>query len=170
MPPAVRLPARGGLWYPAAMIERIAGLLRRLEAGPQVPHSAADMELAACALLVEAASMDGTFAPEERATIERLIGARFGLDAGAAAGLVGEAEGVVAEAPDLFRFTNAIKSSFSEAERIELIEMLWEVAYADGTVHAYEDNLLRRIAGLIYVTDRDRGLARARVLERLGRS
>jgi uncharacterized tellurite resistance protein B-like protein len=46
--------------------------------------------------------------------------------------------------------------------------MLWEVAYADGVLHDYEHNLLRRIAGLIYVTDRDRGLARNRVLARLG--
>ncbi len=60
------------------------------------------------------------------------------------------------------------ESWFSDAERIELIEMLWEVAYADGVVHDYEHNLLRRIAGLIYVTDRDRGLARNRVLARLG--
>ena len=152
------------------MIQRLAGLLRRLEAGPEAPRSRADIELAACALLVEAAMMDGSFAEAERATIERLIGARFGLDADETATLVAEAERTIAASPDLFRFTTAIKGQFNERERIGLMEMLWEVAYADGTVHAYEDNLLRRIAGLIYVTDRDRGLARARVLERLGRT
>ena len=46
--------------------------------------------------------------------------------------------------------------------------MLWEVAYADGVLHDYEANLMRRVGGLIYVTDRDRGDARRRVLERLG--
>jgi uncharacterized tellurite resistance protein B-like protein len=51
---------------------------------------------------------------------------------------------------------------------VELIEMLWKVAYADRVLDQYEDSLLRRIGGLIYVPDRDRGMARQRVLARLG--
>ena len=51
--------------------------------------------------------------------------------------------------------------------RDKLIELLWEVVYSDGSLHAYESNLLRRIGGLIYVSDRDRGDARKRVLQRL---
>jgi uncharacterized tellurite resistance protein B-like protein len=46
--------------------------------------------------------------------------------------------------------------------------MLWEVAYADGVLDEYEDSLLRRVGGLIYVPDRERGMARQRVLRRLG--
>ena len=49
-----------------------------------------------------------------------------------------------------------------------MIEMLWEVAYADGVLSKYEANLVRRIAGLIYVSDRDSGIARKRVMARLG--
>jgi len=48
------------------------------------------------------------------------------------------------------------------------VEMLWEVVYADGVLHDYEANLLRRIGGLIYVSDMDRGNARKRVMTRLG--
>lgn len=59
-----------------------------------------------------------------------------------------------------------IKDRFDEKERIRLVEMLWEVVYADGQAHDYEANLLRRIAGLIYVADRDSGAARKRVLAR----
>jgi uncharacterized tellurite resistance protein B-like protein len=55
-------------------------------------------------------------------------------------------------------------------ERIRLIEMLWEVAYADGVLDAEEDLLLRRVAGLIYVSDQDRVAARQRVLRRLGKT
>ena len=54
------------------------------------------------------------------------------------------------------------------AERIRVIEMLWEVAYADGVLTGDEDALVRRVAGLLYVSDRDRGEARRRVLKRLG--
>ena len=53
---------------------------------------------------------------------------------------------------------------------MRILEMLWEVAYADGVLNPEEDQLLRRIAGLIHVSDRDRALARQRVLQRLGRA
>ena len=68
-----------------------------------------------------------------------------------------EAERAVAGSPQLFRFTNAVKTHFDEAGRVALIDMLWDVAHADGAVCAYEENLLRRVAGLLYVSDRDRG-------------
>ena len=71
------------------------------------------------------------------------------------------------EANDLIQFTRKIKDSFSESERIELIEMLWEIIYSDGILHEFELNLMRRVGGLLYVSDQDRGKARKRVLARL---
>jgi uncharacterized tellurite resistance protein B-like protein len=62
--------------------------------------------------------------------------------------------------------TNDIAQQMTPDERIHLIEMLWEVAYADGVLDPEEDLLIRRVAGLVYVTDRDRVLARQRVLAR----
>ena len=151
------------------MIERLSALFRRLEDKPDIPPSGSDeMALAATALLVETAVMDETFDETERATITRLIGARFALDPAAARALVEEAEQAVDASIQLFGFTKSINDHFNPEQRVELIEMLWEVAYADGIVHDFEENLLRRIAGLIYVTDRDRGLARNKVRERLG--
>ena len=58
-------------------------------------------------------------------------------------------------------------AAISNDERIELIEMMWAVVYADGQLHDYEANLLRRMAGLLYVSDFESGAARKRVLERL---
>ena len=146
-------------------------MLRQLEQDTSNSSDAPDeesMRLAASALLVETAIMDGRFDDAERATIQRLLGARFSLEVDDAATLVGEAEQVVGESNQLFRFTKAINDHFSPEQRVELMEMLWEVAYADGVLDDYEENLLRRIAGLIYVTDRDRGLTRNRVRARLG--
>ena len=71
------------------------------------------------------------------------------------------------EANQLLGFTRTIKDRYSLEERIELIEMIWEVVYADGELHDYEANLLRRLGGLLYVSDRERGDARKRVLARL---
>ena len=65
-------------------------------------------------------------------------------------------------------FTRVIKDRFSEDERVRMIEMLWTGAYADRRLHDYEASLVRRVAGLIYVADRDSGAARKRVLRRLG--
>ena len=53
-------------------------------------------------------------------------------------------------------------------ERVGILELLWEVVYADGTLHDYEASLLRRVAGLLYVSDRESGEARLRVMGRLG--
>ena len=67
-------------------------------------------------------------------------------------------------------FTRAVNDGFAPEDRIQVIEMLWEVVYADGELHDYEASLLRRITGLLYVSDRDSGEARKRVLARLGRA
>jgi uncharacterized tellurite resistance protein B-like protein len=60
-----------------------------------------------------------------------------------------------------------VVNNFSEEERIGVIEMLWEVAYADGILTGDEDTLIRRVAGLIDVSDRDRGDAKLRIRKRL---
>ncbi|MGH6904257.1 MAG: TerB family tellurite resistance protein, partial [Geminicoccaceae bacterium] len=131
-------------------------------------HSFEERQLAAAALMVEAATMDSAFDAAERARIGELIRERFALGADEAADLIAEAERAVAASVQWHGFTSAIKDGYDHAERVELIEMLWEVAYADGRLHDYEASLLRRIAGLLYVSDRDSGEARKRVRARLG--
>jgi uncharacterized tellurite resistance protein B-like protein len=114
--------------------------------------------------------MDDTFDADERGRIGQLIQDRFGLSAAEAADLLAGAEQAASASVEWQGFTSAIKEGFDHAERVELIEMLWEVAYADGQLHDYEASLLRRIAGLLYVGDRESGEARKRVLARLGLS
>ena len=78
-----------------------------------------------------------------------------------------EAEGLVAESNQLYGFTRVLKDRLSYQERVEFVEMLWQVSYADGELHDYEANLMRRIAGLLFVEDRDSGGARKRALDKL---
>ena len=111
--------------------------------------------------------MDRQFDSAERQTITRLLRQRFGLADDEVASLVARAEQAVAETTQLFPFTHTVATRFSAQERIELMEMLWEVVYADGELDDFEANLLRRVGGLIYVTDKDSGAARLRVLARL---
>lgn len=126
------------------------------------------LTLAAAALLVEAASMDGHFDEDERHSITRLLQAKFELNDEETQTLISEAERAVDDSGQLFGFTRVIKDRFEPGERIQMIEMLWEVAYADGTADHFEANLISRVAGLIFVSDKDRGIAKQRVMARLG--
>jgi uncharacterized tellurite resistance protein B-like protein len=151
------------------MLDRLQRLItgRPPQAQP-MPHSFEERQLAAAALMVEAATMDDTFDAAERERIAALVQTRFGLSPEEARDLVTEAERAAAASVEWHGFTRAIKEGFDHAERLQLIEMLWEVAYADGELHDYEASLLRRIAGLLYVSDRDSGEARKRVVARRG--
>jgi uncharacterized tellurite resistance protein B-like protein len=149
------------------MIEEIKAWLER---SGQRESGGDDLRIAMAALLVEAAHIDDSFVPAERAAIGRLLERRFGLSAAAARQLLATAEEVADRSAQLFRFTRIINERLAPEQRIEVIEMMWEVAYADGDLDALEDTLLRRVGGLIYVPDRERGEARQRVLQRLGKA
>ncbi len=132
-------------------------------------HTIDEFHLAAGALLVHAASVDSQFDDDERATIMTLLETRLKLSPEEARALFDAAHEAADRSIQLHGFTHAVKNGFSYDERVELIEMLWEVVYADGKLDEFESQLMRRIGGLIYVDDRDRGMARKRVLERLGK-
>ena len=126
-------------------------------------HTVDEFHLAAAALLVEAASIDTEFDASERAHILAYAEGGLGLSGAEAETLLQAAETAVGNSTQLFRFTTEVKNNFSYQERVELVETLWRVIYADGKADEYETQLMRRIGGLIYVTDRDSGLARKRV-------
>lgn len=145
--------------------------LKALFGGDQAEEEISTVEalpLAAAALLVEAACMDGDFDDDERATIATLLAVHFDLSAEEIAEVLEQAEEAVNETGQLYAFTRVVKDRFTAEERISMIEMIWEVAYADGRVDHYESNLIRRIGGLLFVSDRDRGVAQKRVRARLG--
>ena len=133
-------------------------------------RAADDLRLSAAALLVEAAMIDGDFGDAERRTIAGQLADRFHLSAAEVAALIEDARQATEESTQLYAFTRAVKDGFSPDERLRMIEMLWEVVYADGRLHDYEASLVRRVAGLIYVPDRESGAARKRALRRLGLS
>jgi uncharacterized tellurite resistance protein B-like protein len=147
------------------MLDRLLNFLTGAET-PSAQAGPDELELAVAALLIEAARMDDSFDSKERATIERVLAARFDLAPEAVHTLMDAAEQRLDKSAQYFPFTYAISTRLSTEQRIAIIEMLWEVAYADGTLDPQEDMLLRQIAGLIHVPDRDRGLARRRALEK----
>ena len=136
-----------------------------------VKIEAADDEykVASTALLCEAASMDGVFDENEKKLILILIQKQFNVDENEAKKIYIEGKNLAENSSQLYGFTKVIKESWDNEKRISLLEMLWELAYVDGELDAAEDMLIRRIAGLIHVEDRDRIEAKQRILKKLNK-
>lgn len=142
-----------------------ADFLKRLTQPQPAPLSDFDARLALAALLVRVARADNDYAPAEKERIDRILIKRFDLTAPAVADLRQQAETLEAEAPDTVRFTRAIKDAVPYEERLGVIEALWSVVLADGNRDDHEDALLRMVANLLGINDRDSALARQRVSE-----
>ena len=150
------------------MIEHI----RRLVLGSNEPTTLeaiddGDAAAAAAALLVDAASIDGDFDASERQMIAGLLAKKFDLNAEEIVALIKESVARVDKSVDHYGFARKVKQTFDHDARVDLIEMLWKVAYADGVVDDFESNLMRRLSGLLDISDRESGDARKRVIERL---
>src|SRR5450755_3647226 len=112
--------------------------------------------LAATALLVHVISLDGEPSEIEKRKLHSLLETRFGLDPGTADQLIASAMLVEGEAVDLYHFTSVIMRSVNEEGRLRIVEMMWELVYADGQVSEFEDNVVWRAADLLGVSSRDR--------------
>ena len=143
--------------------------LKKLFAG-EAPADALvenEREIAAAALLVEAALMDGQFDDDERTVVLNLLETHFDLSAEDAMELLSTAEATIDKSHEIYSFARTVKDDFDYDQRVELIEMLWKVVLADGVIDDYESNLIRRLSGLLYISDRDSGEARKRVVAEL---
>ena len=151
------------------MIDRLLDLLAgRGEWTSEKP--ADDLPLAVAALLIELARMDDKVNAGERRTIEQLIARAFSLDPKSVPSLVDRADQEMQRSAQYFPFTQQICRHASAEMRVQIIEMLWTVAYADGALDPDEDALIRQVAGLIQVSDWERGAARKRALAKLASS
>ena len=115
-----------------------------------------DYRLAAAALLVHAAAIDGDVSATERDKLHGVIKRQFGLDDATTGELLAEATVAEQEAIDLYHFTSVINRSLDEDGRRRVVEMMWEVIYADGGSGAFESNLIWRAADLLGVSSRER--------------
>ncbi len=143
------------------------GQLMRMLKTPE-PQRRPDLRLSVAVLLLEAARQDDRFDSAERAVIAQLLTRKFDLTPEECAMLLEAGEVRAAQMVQLHGHTSAVFEQMTPEERVGMVEMLWDVAYADGVLDPEEDLLIRRVAGLIHVTDRERVLARQRVMARLG--
>lgn len=137
--------------------------LRRLTADDPAPLDQDDARLALTALLVRIARTDGHYDEEEIRLIDRIVITRYGLTPFEATKLRSQAEVFEAEAPDTVRFTRAIKATVDHDDRAGVIEALWAVVLADGERDDHENALMRMVAPMLGINDRDSARARQRV-------
>ena len=140
--------------------------------GATAPRSFDDngYRLAATALLIHVISLDGKPSDVERRKLHGLLETHFKLDPGRADQLIASATLVEGEAVDLYHFTSVIMRSVDEQGRLRIVEMMWEVAFADGQITEFEDNVVWRAADLLGVASRDRIELKRQVSTRVGAS
>ena len=124
-------------------------------------------KLAAAALMVEVALQDGQFDASERSAIEKSLTQKLNLSTDDAKELLELAEDKQNQSVQILSFTKEIKNHFDDQGRAHIMEMLWEVVFSDGEEDNYESNLMRRIAGLLYISDKESGDIRKKVMRDL---
>ena len=147
------------------MFESFRKFVAEFVDGGKHPSQFADnnYRLAAAALLVHAAAIDGDMTESERDKLHVIVKSRFALDDDAADELIDKATAAEHEAVDLYHFTSLLNRTLDEEGRAKIIEMMWEIVYADGKRDELEDNLLWRAADLLGVSPRERIDLRRRI-------
>ncbi len=151
------------------MFDSLKQFLSDLTGGVQVDqYEEDDHRLAVAALLVHLISVDGIIADTEKSRLTDIVRNTYDLSAGDTKALIEAARARDMEAVDLYSFTSVLKKRLDEDERCHVVEMMWEIVYADGTVHEMEDNTVWRVAELLGISSRDRIAMRQKVEGRLG--
>lgn len=149
------------------MFERFVSFLENMGGAKAVkPMDEADPRVAICALLFAVMDADGSRLDVEKAALSHELADYFGDSGEALQEVLSAGEDAENGSVDLYQFTSVLMRELDEARRLEFVEALWEVVYADGELHELEDNLVWRICELLGVSSRDRVLLKARVAAR----
>ena len=151
------------------MLNRLFALLNEPPAAPPDTVGAPFQrrQIAAVVLLIELAQINRRVPPEELATIERIVRQRFGLDAAKAARLIAAAQGQLDASLEDWVFAKAVREGFDERERAGIVELMWEVVYADGRLGRLEAALMRRLTRQLRIGKAETEAARAQAFARM---
>tara|TARA_Y100000590_G_scaffold425141_1_gene532820 strand:+ start:731 stop:1186 length:456 start_codon:yes stop_codon:yes gene_type:complete len=120
-----------------------------------------------CGLMIEAANTDGKITDEEVNKISSTLTNIFNENPVDVEKILKESIATKDEPKSLFFFTSKINKSFTEKKKLLLIEILWEIILSDGELHEFESNLIRRLAGLLYISDVSCGNAKNKAIEKI---
>jgi len=138
------------------MLNRLNDFLSSIIAPASVEtHPENTLQLATAVLLIEVMSADAESTAEEQATILKILKERFQLPDAEVAQLSERGKRTVKAANDLHQFTSLINRELDRSEKIRIIEYMWQVAYADKKISADENHLMRKMASLLHISQRD---------------
>ena len=148
------------------MLESLKKIFKRSE--ESLPESVSKEELyLLCGLMIEAAQTDGKIDQKEIDSISNSLVEVFQEKKMEVEAVLKNCLNELNEAKSLHFFTSKINKSFTDEKKLFLIETLWEIILADGEIHDFESNLIRRLAGLLYVSDVSCGNAKRKALEKI---
>tara|TARA_Y100000310_G_C20289599_1_gene626570 strand:- start:24 stop:440 length:417 start_codon:yes stop_codon:yes gene_type:complete len=114
------------------------------------------------ALLIHAAKIDENYTEIEKEIIKRALIDLYNINLVDADKLIKDAEIKEEESNQIVEFTREIKK-YSMESRLKIIEVIWKIVYSDGANDEYESNLIRRICGLLYISDKDNGIIKLKI-------
>lgn len=127
--------------------------LFNIEKGVANPGNSEDkIRVATCIILLEIANADNDFSADERTIIHGILMQRFGLSESEVESLIQESSRRIAASIDTWSLTRILAADLSEGERIEIMEAIWRVIYADGRLEGYEDALVHKLSFLLDLT------------------
>lgn len=140
------------------------------EEGDSQEISQRRLHVATCVLLLEAAHADDEFSPQEKASLDRIVGERFHLNATDTAELLSEADQARKDGGDLYAFSRLVNEHYEKPRKLAILELLWEVVYCDGVLEAHEDALMHKLGTVLSVRHEELMALKVRVRKKLGLS
>jgi len=149
-------------------LKRVFGRSEGGEPEPAGGDREDDLRIATCALFLELANIDNEFSEEERDNILDVLKTEYDLSEEHALELAQRAVDELKGSIDLWQFTNLINENYTDAEKMRVVELMWQIVYADGKLDKHEDYLVHKMAQLLRLKHKQLSAAKLKVLKARG--
>ncbi|MBA4796593.1 tellurite resistance TerB family protein [Rhizobium rosettiformans] len=151
------------------MLDRLQAFFQSvMQDRPKSVFAPDDPRIAVAALCLQVMEADGVVRDSERAKLREILKQQYDLDGTELDDLIAAGQSAESEAVDYYRFTTELKRQLNEEQRQQLVGLLWDIVYADGTRSEMEDHAIWRVADLLGVSGRERIVQRQEAAERAG--
>ncbi len=146
------------------LAKKFFGKIASADPDKENKEGAHDIRLATCALFLEMAKIDGEFSKEEQESVTSMLKEKFQLSDEYTAELMKSSQKELDGSIDLWQFTNLVNQNYSRDEKINIVEMIWKIVYADGKLDKHEDYLVHKLGKLLRLYHKELINAKLKVL------
>ena len=151
------------------MLDRLQAFFQSvMQDRPKSVFAPDDPRIAVAALCLQVMEADGVVRDSERTKLREILKQQYDLNGTELDDLIAAGQSAESEAVDYYRFTTELKRQLNEEQRQQLVGLLWDIVYADGTRSEMEDHAIWRVADLLGVSGRERIVQRQEAAERAG--